>query len=315
MWIHTLRIPSCTFEQFKATLEENTLILHCRTTCCYRATSPSTSTTLEAHSIIQSGLTPGGKHVKKGRHAVFFTAVNPMFIDHYRERDYDVTKPRMAVSKHNWNIHQNTMYWCNLRGAQGKGLQFYQTRSNAIILYNTSPAMCIEMVVIRKSEEESCSKTFQSLAVPQRIVLEPNLLYERQDTTSSHARTFFDHSSKHNKDCDGGLCKETCRGEFDFGIQGLLQLAVQEHDHIRKEAVKKLIHQFETHPNKEALQADLKQNRAFNQFSEESKEMIYNMGNMEYFEICEITAKIQCPNCTYDIMDERRCCIQTKFEN
>ena len=39
----------------------------------------------DTHSIIQSGLVPGGKDVKKGRHAVFFTAVNPMFIDHYRE--------------------------------------------------------------------------------------------------------------------------------------------------------------------------------------------------------------------------------------
>ena len=51
----------------------------------------------DTHSIIQSGLIPGGKDVKKGRHAVFFTAVNPMFIDHHRERDFDVTKPRIAV--------------------------------------------------------------------------------------------------------------------------------------------------------------------------------------------------------------------------
>ena len=28
-----------------------------------------------------------------------------------------------------------------------------------------------------------------------------------------------------------------------------------------------------------------------------TREMIYNMGNMEYFEICEITPKIQCSNC------------------
>ena len=57
----------------------------------------------DLHSIIQSGLTPTGKDVKKGRHAVFFTAVFPMFIDHHRERYYDVTtKPRIAVYKHNW---------------------------------------------------------------------------------------------------------------------------------------------------------------------------------------------------------------------
>ena len=71
---------------------------------------------------------------------------------------------------------------------------------------------------------------------------------------------------------------------------------VQEHDHTRKEAVQKLIHQLETHPNKDALQADLMQNHAFNPFSEQSEEMISSMGNMEYFEICEITPKVQCLN-------------------
>ena len=157
--------------------------------------------------------------------------------------------------------------------------------------------MCIEKVVIRKSGEELYSKTYQSPTLPQRIVLKPNLHYERQDTTRSDARTSFDPSSKHNKDCDGGTYNESCRGEIDFRIQGLPHSAVQEHDNIRKKAVQKLIHQFETHPKKEALQADLKQNCAFNPFSEHSKEMIYSMGNTEHFEICETTLKIQCPKC------------------
>ena len=126
--------------------------------------------------------------------------------------------------------------------------------------------MCIEKVVIRKSGEELYSKTYQSATVPQRIVLKPNLHYGRQNTTSSDARTSSNHSDKHKENCDGGTYKETCRGEIDFRIQGLPHSAVQEHDHIRKKAVQKLIHQFETLPNTEALQADLKQNRAFNPF-------------------------------------------------
>ena len=32
---------------------------------------------------------------------------------------------------------QNTVYWCSLKLAQKRGLQFYQTRSHAIVLYNT----------------------------------------------------------------------------------------------------------------------------------------------------------------------------------
>ena len=132
--------------------------------------------------------------------------------------------------------------------------------------------------------------------VRRRIVLKPNLHYGRQDTTSFDARTYFDHSSKQKETCGGGTYRETCRGEIDFRIQGLLHSAVQEHDHIRKKAVQKMIHQFETHPNKEAVQADFKQYRAFNPFSE-SKDMIFSMGNMEYFENCEITPMVQCTNC------------------
>ena len=140
---------------------------------------------------------------------------------------------------------------------------------------------------------------FQSPIAPQRIVLKPNLNDERQDTTSSDARTSIDHSDKH-----GGTDRETCRGEMDFRIQGLLHSAVQGHDHIRKEAVQKLIHQFENHPKKEALREDLQHNSAFHWFSEKSKEMIYSMGNMEFFEICGITHKNTMPQ-LYDILAKR----------
>ena len=58
------------------------------------------------HSIIQSGLMPGGKDAKKGRHAVFFTAVNPMFVDQHKEQGYDLTKPRSGVYKNYWKGHK-----------------------------------------------------------------------------------------------------------------------------------------------------------------------------------------------------------------
>ena len=107
--------------------------------CWYCPTSPSNSTPFwkkthqafaehiyhvgnshDTHSIIQSGLIPDDKDVKKGRHATFSTAVNPMYIDHDREKDYDVTKSRIAVCKNKWKEHQNTVYWCNLKAIQGK---------------------------------------------------------------------------------------------------------------------------------------------------------------------------------------------------
>ena len=84
---------------------------------------------------------------------LFFTAVKSMFANLHKQRDYDVTKPRIAVYKQNWKIHQNTVCWANLRVAQKKGLTFYQTKSNAIILQNTLPAACVEKVVKMNSEE------------------------------------------------------------------------------------------------------------------------------------------------------------------
>ena len=77
-----------------------------------------------------------------------------------------------------------------------------------------------------------------------------------------------DHSDKR-----GGTYRETCRCEIDFRIQGLRHSVVHEHDHIGKMAVRKLIHQFEEHPNK-----GLQQTRAFNPFCEQSKDIIYSVG-------------------------------------
>ena len=34
-----------------------------------------------------------------------------------------------------------------------------------------------------------------------------------------------------------------------------------------------------------------------NKLSEESKELITDMGNTEYFELCETSSKQQCPDC------------------
>ena len=51
----------------------------------------------EVHSLIRSGLIPGGTSLKRGRHAVFFTTVNPMEDDNgMEETPCDLTKPSIA---------------------------------------------------------------------------------------------------------------------------------------------------------------------------------------------------------------------------
>ena len=100
------------------------------------------------NSIIGNGLIPGGKSLKRGRQAVFFTVVNPM--DEWKLywwNPIDLTKPRIAPYKNTWKRLQNTVYWCNFKLFQERGLHFYQTRSLAVVPYDTLPADFIEKAV------------------------------------------------------------------------------------------------------------------------------------------------------------------------
>ena len=53
----------------------------------------------------------------------------------------------------------------------------------------------------------------------------------------------------------------------------------------------------ESHPHREALRADLNQNNVYNPFSDDSKAMICDMGNVQLFELCETIPKVQCSEC------------------
>ena len=75
----------------------------------------------DIHSVIQGGLISGGSSLKRDRPSVFFTAVNPMYANQdLEEVQYEQDKPRIKVSKNTWRVHQNTVYWCNLKLAQKK---------------------------------------------------------------------------------------------------------------------------------------------------------------------------------------------------
>ena len=61
--------------------------------------------------------------------------------------------------------------------------------------------------------------------------------------------------------------------------------------------VHNLIQQIENHPQRQALQSDLQQHRAFNPFSKESKDAIMAAGNTELCEIVDVEPKSQCRAC------------------
>ena len=139
---------------------------------------------INLHSITNSGLIPGGETLGKERQTVFFTAVNPMDKDHKDPQELGLTKPRLASYKQKWKRHQDTVYWVDIQLAQRKGLKFYQTRSNAIILY----ANCISKVVVMKSEEIKNQKKNVSPRPPPRISYKDNWMCELDSDIAEAAK-------------------------------------------------------------------------------------------------------------------------------
>ena len=81
---------------------------------------------------------------------------------------------------------------------------------------------------------------------------------------------------------------------IDFRVPGLSHAAVKEADNFR---VQELVNQIESHLHREAFQADLQQNNAYNPISNNSKEMIRELCNVELFELCETIPKVQSSQC------------------
>ena len=84
----------------------------------------------------------------------------------------DLNVPRHAQNLHNaWKKHQDAVFWVDIDLAIRKGLTFYQTRSNAIILQGTLPAYCIPKVVGLKTGEVFYEKAYMSPRPPPQISL------------------------------------------------------------------------------------------------------------------------------------------------
>ena len=81
---------------------------------------------------------------------------------------------------------------------------------------------------------------------------------------------------------------------IDFRVSGLPHAVVKQAENFR---VREFVKKIESHPHREAYQADLQQNYVYNPFSNNSKAMIREMGNVELFELCETIPKVQCPEC------------------
>ena len=101
----------------------------------------------ELNSNIRNREIPWGKSLQRGRQSSILHCSEPME-DVYgmEETPCDLTKPRIAPYKNTWKRLQNTVFWCNSKFAQEKGLQFYQTRS----LQSFSTTHCLQLALRKR---------------------------------------------------------------------------------------------------------------------------------------------------------------------
>ena len=74
-----------------------------------------------------------------------------------------------ALSQITSTTKTDTENWVDFQLAQRKGLKFYQTRSNAVILYDALPAYYISKAIAMKSEEIIYQKVYVSPRPPPTI--------------------------------------------------------------------------------------------------------------------------------------------------
>ena len=361
------------------------------------------------HSIINNGLIPAGQNSSK-RQTVFFLPIDPRDKGHQDLAKIDFNEPRRAQYLHSaWKKHQDAVFWVGINLAIQKGLTFYQTRSNAIILQETLPAYCNPKVVRLKTGEVLYEKSYMSPRPPPKISLRhdhdwtrgkvplgstvdqqpegkvvrqsrgevqhatsqpiPKPICDRSgqpedtqgvfvvkgETSRSHE---IDEKGFHEKLCasdrsgqpeitlsviearnlsentrveqthDGSGQLDECNSsgahtvreqhapdehreiasfntinefnraineeDIDFNIPGVPHSTVKQ---LHSASVRDLIQKIENPPNRHALQRDLQQSQSFNPFSQESKEMIHEVGNIELCKLLDMEPKAHCKVC------------------
>ena len=137
------------------------------------------------HSIIISGLIPGGQN-SSNRQTAFFLLVDLMDKSHKDLDVIDLSVPRHAQYLHKaWKRHKDAVSWVDINLAFTKGFKFYQTRSNAIILQETFPAYCVPKVVRMETREVLHEKVYMSPRPSPKISLKHEW---KRELVSEHAQ-------------------------------------------------------------------------------------------------------------------------------
>ena len=232
----------------------------------------------------------------------------------------DYTVPQKAPYGASWKRNQDAAYWVRLKEAQDQGLQFWQTKSFAIMTYFTVPGDCIDRVTAQNGHR----LLFDRLATPRpapKVTLRKNWqsqqqkqqpqqptphtdapgIWKQRATWESKAEVQDD--SKHISDADpvlGNRQQFTSHMDVDSHLSDKV---VTTNALVKNEAVKeeltdtitKAIERINIGSNKICLRQDLAKEKMV--FGQESSQAICEMGNVELMEL--MRSMIRCPSCLH----------------
>ena len=89
---------------------------------------------------------------------MFFTPLDPDGDEAEEEFNNDSSRPIKVHFYSKWKPHQDGVYWIHLARAQEKGLQFWQTKSRAIVLCDSVPPHCSEKMVCLQGDKILCQR-------------------------------------------------------------------------------------------------------------------------------------------------------------
>ena len=180
----------------------------------------------DQYSIAEIGLVAGGMERKEGRQTLFFTPLDPSNSDaDEAEAIADTAKPRKVKYQIHWRPEQDAVYWIHLSKAQDAGLEFWQTRSNAIITYQSVPKECVVKVVSESGKREFFARQLTPRERP-KVTLRPSWVHTRSNTVGMPLETESDlHAWNSDPNASGSRIrpKKKVEQSIDLRIDGTPQ--------------------------------------------------------------------------------------------
>ena len=262
---------------------------------------------LNFQSILGKGLIPGGKEKDKARQAVFLTPTNPFGDDPEEEEphdDFTVQQKASYVTKY----CQKAVYWVRLSKAQDQGLEFWQTKSFAIMTHATIHGDCTDRVTSQNGERVDFERLETPRPVP-KVTLKKNWQSQQQQHSSSctdvpslvKTMAVKEHWSGAQDSSELSTGVRTCSGKLgqiasDTEIDTVLKRKMSTTWSHRlnlwmKRRIPKWWKESKLVRTKICVRNDLAKKNMM--FSQESCQATVEMGNVELIELKK--SRVQCP--------------------